>query len=121
MAQTLHVEQPSIGRKADLAQLRQVVQTLADAEVIGVVDRRLGAQCPIFLVVLLDARVLVIDVQGRSDVLGEDTGAEPPRRPAIDLAIEDQLHLLRPAEIEVLTDHLLEEQSAVHRPVEHLG
>src|SRR3984893_16607776 len=120
VAQTLDVEQPSIGHKADLAQLRQIVQALADAEVIGVVDRSLGTQGPIFLVILLDARVLVVDIQGRSDVLGEDTGAKPPRGAAIDLAVEDQLDLLRPAEIEVLADHLLEEQSAVHRPVEHL-
>ena len=119
--QTLDVEQPSIGHKADLAQLRQIVQALADAEVIGVVDRSLGTQGPIFLVILLlDARVLVVHVQGRSDVLGEDKGAKPPRGAAIDLAVEDQLDLLRPAEIEVLADHLLEEQSAVRRPVEHL-
>ena len=120
MAQTLDVEQPSIGRKADLAQLRQIVQALADAEVVGIVDRRLGAQGPILLVILLDARALVVDVQGRSDVLGDDTGAKSPRRLTADLAVEDQLHLLRSAEIEVLTDHLLEEQSAVHGLLEHL-
>ena len=43
------------------------------------------------------------------------------RRPAGDPAIEDQLNLLGTAEVEVLADHLLEEQAAVHRPVEHLG
>ena len=72
VAQTLDFEQPSIGRKADLAQLRQIVQTLADAEVVAVVDGGLGAQGPVFLVILLDARVLVVDVQGRSHVLGHD-------------------------------------------------
>src|SRR5712672_4630318 len=94
MAQTFDFEQPAIGRKADLAQLRQVVQALADAEVVAVVDGRLGTQGPIFLVILLDPRVLVIDVQGRGDVLGDDAGAELSRCPAGDGAVEDQPHLL---------------------------
>jgi hypothetical protein len=72
-------------------------------------------------VVLLDPGVFVIDVQGRSYVLRQDAGPEPPRRLAGDLAIEDQLDFLRASEIEVLADHLLEEQPAVQRPIEHLG
>ena len=46
------------------------------------------------------------------------------KRPGVradDPAVEDQLHLVGAAEVEVLADHLLEEQAAVHRPVEHLG
>src|ERR1700680_4457749 len=42
---------------------------VADTEVVGVVDGGLGAQGAVFLVVLLDPCVLVIDVQGRGDVL----------------------------------------------------
>ncbi len=121
MAQTFDFEQPAIGRKADLAQLRQVVQALADTEVVAVVDGRLGPQGPTFLVVLFDPRVLVIDVQGRSDVLGDDAGAELPRCPAGDGAVEDQPDLLWATQIEVLADHLFEEEAAVHGPVEHLG
>jgi len=114
MAQTFDFEQPAIGRKADLAQLRQVVQALADAEVVAVVDGRLGTQGPIFLVILLDPRVLVIDVQGRGDVLGDDAGAELSRCPAGDGAVEDQPHLLWATQIEVLADDLFEEQAADH-------
>ena len=77
VAQAFDLEQPAIGRKADLAQLGQVVQAFADAEVVAVVDGGLGAQRPAFLVILLDARVLVVDVQGRGHALGEDAGAEP--------------------------------------------
>ena len=74
-----------------------------------------------FLVVLLDARVLVIDVERGRHVAGEDAGAPARRRAPRDLAIEDQLHLLGAAEVEVLADHLLEEQAAMDGLIEHLG
>jgi hypothetical protein len=35
--------------------------------------------------------------------------------------IEDQAHFLGATEIEVLADHLFEEQAAMHGPIEHLG
>jgi hypothetical protein len=37
------------------------------------------------------------------------------------LGLKIQLHLFRSTQIEILADHLLEEQAAVHRPVEPLG
>jgi hypothetical protein len=39
VAETLELEQSPIGGKADVAQFRQVGQSLADAEVVSVVDR----------------------------------------------------------------------------------
>src|SRR5262252_4140766 len=106
VAQALNFEEPAIGSKADLAQLGEVVETPADPEVIGVVDGGLGAQGTIFLVILFDARVLVMDVQGWGYAVGHDAGAKPllgaasARHPAI----EDKLDLLGAAEIEVLAD-----------------
>ena len=85
------------------------MQALANAEIVGVVDRGLGAQGAVFLVVLLDPGVLVIDVQGWGYVLRDDAGAEQSWHPAGDLAIEDQAHFLGATEIEVLADHLFEE------------
>jgi hypothetical protein len=38
-----------------------------------------------------------------------------------DLTVEHQAHLTGPAEIEVLPDHLLEEDASRHRLIEHLG
>jgi hypothetical protein len=70
--------------------------------------------------ILLDARILVIDVQRRGNVFRYDAGAEPSRCPAGDLTIEDQLHFLWPPEIKVFADDLLEEHTAVCRPIEHL-
>src|ERR1700686_1406305 len=117
----LDVEQTSVGRKADLAQFREIFDAPADGEVAGVVDGGFGAKRLSLLVVLLDAGLLVIDVQRRDHAVGDDTGAEPPRRAAAHLAVEHQAHLAGAADIEVLADHLLEEDAPRHRLVEHLG
>ena len=71
--------------------------------------------------ILLDPGVLVIDVEGADDPLGEDAGAHAARGAAGDAAIKDQLDLVGPTEIAVLADDLFEKQSAVHRTIEHLG
>jgi hypothetical protein len=61
MAEALDLEQAAIGRKTDFTLFWQIAQTLANAEIVSVVDGGLGAQGAVFLVILLDARVLVID------------------------------------------------------------
>src|SRR6516162_11182224 len=101
MAEALDFEQAAVGGKADLAQVGQVDQTLADAEVVGVVDGRFGAQGALFLVILLDPRALVIDVQGGCGALGEDAGSEPSWCGAGNLAVEDELDLLGATEVEI--------------------
>ena len=60
--------------------------------------------CP-SLWILLDAGLLVLDVQRRHDALGNDTGAKPARRAAGQLAVQYQADLARAADIEVLADH----------------
>ena len=40
VAEVLDLEQPAVCRKADFSELGQISQTLADAEIIGVVDGR---------------------------------------------------------------------------------
>ena len=79
VADALDAEQAPVGGEADLPQRGQVGQPFRQPEVAGVVDRGLGAQRPPFLVVLLDLGVLVVDVQGRDDPVGDDPGAEPAR------------------------------------------
>src|SRR5664280_1021107 len=75
-------------------------------------------------VVLLDLGVLVVDVQGRDDAVGDDPGAEAARGRVVALAddapVEDQTNLVGAANVEVLVQHLLEEDSPGHRSVEHL-
>jgi hypothetical protein len=60
---------PSIDRKADFEQLQQIARLSADAEVVSVIDGRLGTQGAVFLEILLDPRVLAVDVQRGSYVL----------------------------------------------------
>ena len=93
----------------------------ADAEVVRVVDGRLGAQRPIELPVLLDPGRAVLDLERW---LG--AGPEDPRPggcPAIaqDAVLEQDLQLLGPAQIELVGDDLLEEGAAMEWAVEDLG
>ena len=117
----LDVEQSSVGLEADSAQRGQVAQVLADTEIARVVDGGLGTQCPAFLVVLLDARTLVIDMQRGNYPLGDDAGAKAPRGAPVNASLEDQLGLTGAADIQVLPNHFLEERAPRHRPVQHLG
>ena len=91
----------------------------------GVVDGGFRPDRLAQLVVLLNFRVLVVNVQGRGDPVGDDPGAERPWRataaPGDQAAAEDQADLVRPADVEVVAQHLLEEDPAGHRGVEHLG
>ena len=71
--------------------------------------------------ILLDARVLVVDVQRWLHALGDHPRAKAGWRALVDAPVEDQLHLVRPPQIQVVTDHTLEERTSVQRTVEHLG
>jgi|SRR5579863_9269711 len=65
VSDALDVEQTSVGCKADLAQILEILDASADGEVAGVVDRGFGSKCLSLLVILLDAGLLVIDVTAR--------------------------------------------------------
>ena len=75
--------------------------------------------------ILLDLRMLVVDVQAGDHPVGDDAGAEPARgrvlATADDLAAEDQRHLVWAADVEVVADDLLEEDPARHRRVQDLS
>ena len=121
MADALQAQQAPVGGEADPFQILEVFQPSADIEVAGVVDHRLGAQRATLLVVLLDARALVVDVQRGRDALGDDAGSVPRRRAPADAPVEDQLHMVGAAQVEVLTHDLLEQHATLERAVEDLG
>jgi hypothetical protein len=79
VAEFLGAEQAPVGGEADLPQRGQVGQPLADPEVAGLIDGGFGSDRLAEFVVLLDLRVLVVDVQARGDIGGDDPGAEPAR------------------------------------------
>ena len=81
----------------------------ADTEVTGVVDGGLGPEGLALLVILLDPGVLVVDVEGGGDPLGYDPGAESTGCAPIDPLLEDQGDLIGAADVQVVTDYLLEE------------
>src|SRR5260370_35380271 len=101
------------------------MEPLADAEVARVVDGRLSPQRFPFLVVLLYSRMLVVDVQGGDHALGDDPGAEPARRGPRPLAddppAEDEPHLARAADVQLVPDHRLDEDPPGHWRLQHLG
>ena len=109
----LELEHAAVGREADLAQLGQVAQKAANAEVVAIVNGGFGTQArtvPARLVILLEVRVFVIDVQRRDDPLGYDArpaSAAGDSR-AAHFAREDQLHRFGSAQIDVLPDDFLE-------------
>ena len=76
VADPLDVQETSVGVKADLPQGGEVRQPSADREVVRVIDRRLRPEGPSFLVVLLDARVRIVDVQRGRHALGDHAGAK---------------------------------------------
>ena len=71
--------------------------------------------------VLLDLGLLVVDVEGGDDALGEHPGSKASWRLTADTSLEDQGDLVGTPEIEVVTDHLLEEDPPAEGPVEGLG
>ena len=73
------------------------------------------------LVVLLDLGRFVLHVQRRHAPLGQHARAEPTGRAARDPTIEDQLHLIGPADVEILADDLFEEAAPGDGTIKDLG
>src|SRR6266545_3055011 len=125
LAGALEGDEAPVDVAHDGAQVREVGQRLADAEVIGVVNHRLGAEGPALLEVLLEPRVLVFDGElGLHPVL-DHAGAEGARSrvwpSAHDPSVEEKLDTVWSSEVEVLPDDLLEELATRKRSPENLG
>ena len=126
MAGFLDLEHAAVGREADLAQLGQIAQKSPHPEVVGIVDGGFGTQArtaPARFVILLEVRVLIIDVQRRDDPLSYDAR---PASAAGDsrfahFARKDQLHRFGSAQIDVLPDDFLEKLPPVPRVIPNLS
>jgi hypothetical protein len=94
---------------------------LADAEVAAVVDRGLGPQRAAELEALLDAGVLVVDVQAGRHLAGDHPGAEPARGALGHPAGEHQAHVVRAAEFRAAVHLALDRLDAVHGAFDRAG
>jgi hypothetical protein len=120
VAQLLDVQETSVGCKGQLPQAREIVERLADAEVAGVVDNQLCPQRGAFLEVLLEEGAFVIQLQAGDHVVGDEPGAEAGLGVVRNATVKDQLHVLGASEVDVVAQHLLKEQPAGKRTIEHL-
>ena len=96
------------------------MERTTDREIVGIVDGGFGPKGLAFFVVLLTLDFLSLGVQAET-ALSQDARAEASRRAARYAAVEDRLHLIGTAQVEIFTDDLFEETAACERPIEHLG
>lgn len=117
MAEGLDVQKTSVGlrsdcslqSKADEPQSGQVFQPFANVEVTGIVDGGFGAQSTTFLMVLLEARMFVIDMQSRGHAFGDNASAKAAWSAPDDATFEDELDLFRSTQVQVLADRRFKE------------
>ena len=121
VAQLFDAQEASVGGKADLPQGGQIAERATDLEIVRVVDGGFGPERLAFFVVLLDLGLLVLHVERGNDAFGQDARAKAAGGPARDASVEDQLHLVRTAEVEIFSDDFFEETAAGERPIEDLG
>src|SRR5918912_2944773 len=105
---------------AHLLQVRQVGDSLVDAKIIGVAEGCFRPQTTTFLEVLLQVTLFVFDVETRAYSILNDTGPEAAWCHFADPLVEDQLHPVRAAKVQIVSDHFFEEFPAAHRAVEDL-
>src|SRR3990172_10943333 len=121
VAQIFDAQEAPVGGKADLPQGGQIAERTTDLEVIRVVDGGFGPKGLPFFVVLLDLGLLVLHMERRHDTFGQHARPKAAGCAARDASIKDQLHLIRPTDVEILANHFFEETAARERPIEDLG
>ena len=118
VADLLDLEQAAIRLETNSSPYRQVAQVLADIKVAGVVDGGFRAQGAAFFVILLNARSLVVDMEGRNHSVGDNPRAKWSGRAFRNPALKDELDLFGAANVEVLPDYFLAENPSAYRAVE---
>ena len=124
VADTLDLEELVVDPIGGGAELVEVADGFSDVEVHRIVDRGFGSQSAAFLEVLLDVRVLVLDVQAGIDSVGDDTGAVAEARswsaPGQSRR-KEQADACGAPQIEVVADDFFEEVAALDGAVEYLS
>jgi hypothetical protein len=88
---------------------------------MGIIDGSLGTEGPALLVVLLDSGAFVVEIQGRIDIRGKNSGAEAAGCAPGSSASEDKLHTAGAAQVNMVSYDFLEELTSRKGAVEDLG
>ena len=120
MAQLLDVQKTSVGCEGQFPQAREIVKRLTDAKIAGVVDDQFRPQRACFFEVLLEERTFVVEPQAGNHLMRDEPGAEAGLGVVRNAAVKDQLHVFGASEINVVAQHLLEEQPARERTIKDL-
>ena len=108
LADTLDLQQPAVGGAGFGLEVGEVVEAALAAEVVGFVDHGFDAQRPAFFEVLLDPGLLVEHVDGDVGAAGDDLGGELAGC-CVGSTVEDDLHLVGTADVQVVGDDGFEE------------
>ena len=109
------LQHPAVDVTGRGGQLAEVLDAAQHADVAGVVDDGLDPQRPAVFEVGLDAGVPVEGVDHDAVVVPVDGGAEHALGDAADLPAVDDLHVVRPADVQVAGGEGLEERPGVPR------
>src|SRR6266516_5816260 len=113
LAGTHSLQQPVVDVMGLGGQFGEVFQAAQDADVVGVVDDGLDPQRPAVFEVSLDAGVPVEGVDDHAVVVPVDGGAEHALGDAADLPVEDDLRVVRAADVQVAGGQGVEERPGV--------
>jgi hypothetical protein len=101
--------------------IRQIGDMLLHSKVIRIIDGGLSPKSSAFLKVLLDVRLLELNVNAGVYPVGDDTGSELGGCSFGNLPLEEELHPIRTAKIDIFPDHFLEELTTSNRTIKNLG
>ena len=112
-------KQPPVDGAGFVDQFGEMLQAAFDVEVVGAVDDRLDPERAAVLEVLLDARVLVAEVDPDLGAGGEDPGLVAMLGRSPQLTGEDHRDLFGAADPDVVLNERFEEAAGAARVVEH--
>ncbi len=88
---------------------------------MSIIDGSLGAQGTALLVVLLDSGAFVVEMEGRVNISGKDSGAKAAGCAPGNPASEDKLYTAGAAQVNMVSYDFLEELTPGKRSIEDLG
>lgn len=117
----MRVQETPVNVATYLLQVVEVVQALVDVKVTRVINRGLGPQGVNFFEVLLDLGMFVLNIEAGQDPVLDNACSKPAGCVFPDMFAEDQLHMIRSPQVQIVPDDVLKKLPALQRFVEDLG